>query len=162
MKLYEFTQEAQALYDALTEQGIEDEEREQIISDTMEAMGADEKLESYCQIIRQMEADMAVIDDEMARLGCAKKRRAGGIDRMKDVMLSYYEATGLDTPIDAGTFRISRRRSEGVVITDEALVPDHYYRIKREPDKAGIKKGLKAGEEIPGAALEERWSIQIK
>lgn len=162
MTLYNMTMEAQQLYDALVDAELEPQEREQVITDTMAAMGADDKLESYCQIVRQMEAEQAVFAQEIDRLNGEKRRRSNGIDRMKDVMLSYYEATGAERPIEAGTFRVSKRKSDRVVITDEALVPDAWWKVKREPDKTAMKKEMKAGTEIPGAALEDTWSIQIR
>ena len=162
MKLYEMTIEAQKLYDALLDTDMDPEVRDDVIQNTMAGIGAEEKLESYCKIVRQMEAEQAVFEDEIGRLTGEKRRRSAGIDRMKDVMLSYYEATGTERPIEAGTFRVSRRRSECVIITDEALVPDEMYRVKREPDKTAIKAAIKEGNEISGAALEERGSIVIK
>lgn len=41
----------------------------------------------------------------------------------------------------------------GVVITDEAALPDHLVRVKREPDRTKIKEALENGEVVPGAML---------
>jgi len=41
----------------------------------------------------------------------------------------------------------------GVVVTDEAALPDSFVRVTRTPDKALIKSALAAGEVIPGAEL---------
>lgn len=42
----------------------------------------------------------------------------------------------------------------GVVMTDEAALPDAFVRIERMPDRAAIKHALEAGEVVPGAALQ--------
>lgn len=165
MTLYQMTKEAQALYNVLsgeTDAELTDEEREQIITDTMESIGANEKLESYCQIVRQMEADKNMIDGEISRLSDAKRIRNSGIDRMKDAMLAFYNAAGYEKPVKAGTFRVSRRRSEKTVVTDKDLVPDEYWKVKREADLTEIKAQIKSGNAVPGAMLVENYSIQIK
>lgn len=41
----------------------------------------------------------------------------------------------------------------GVVVTDEAALPDAYTKIERVPDRAAIKAALEAGEVVPGAEL---------
>ena len=41
-------------------------------------------------------------------------------------------------------------------------LPDEYVRIKREANLSAIKEDLKAGDEVPGAKLEERQNIQIR
>lgn len=166
MKLFEFTMQAQALYDALVEDadslGIDDDTREQIIADTMEGMDAEEKLESYCKIIRQLEYEEKNAAEEKKRIESVQKHYKAEIDRMKKNVADYYDATGATKAIAAGTFKVSKRRSETTEITDESLIPNEFWRIKREAMKADIKAAIKAGREVPGAALVENYSIQIK
>lgn len=59
--------------------------------------------------------------------------------------------------------QISWRRSEAVEILDPEKIPKGWL-VEQEPkiDKAGIKAALKDGEEIPGAELKEKTSIQIR
>jgi hypothetical protein len=56
------------------------------------------------------------------------------------------------------------RKSESVEITDEFSIPDEYIKIIQESriDKMAIKEKLKAGEEIPGAALVTKQNLTIK
>lgn len=166
MTLYDMTREAKALYDVLsgeTDTGdFSDEEREQIISDTMESIGADDKLESYCKVVRQMEADAAMCAVEIKRLSDRKSKLTNGVERMKTAMLDFYNAAGYEKPVDAGIFKISRRRSEKTVVTDKDLVPDEFWKVKREADLTAIKAKIKSGETVPGAELVENFSIQIK
>jgi rRNA maturation endonuclease Nob1 len=56
------------------------------------------------------------------------------------------------------------RKSESVEITDEFSIPDEYIKIIQESriDKMAIKEKLKAGEEIPGAALVTKQNLTLK
>ena len=58
-----------------------------------------------------------------------------------------------------------RRAPDKIVIVDEAAVPPGFFRIRRELDKAALKKALAAGEEVPGATLSnggETISVRVK
>ena len=41
----------------------------------------------------------------------------------------------------------------GVVITDDAMIPDEFCRVTRAPNKTAIGDALKAGRPVPGALL---------
>lgn len=52
-----------------------------------------------------------------------------------------------------------------VVVSDEAAVPDRFWRVKREIDKAAINAAVKAGEEIPGVSVSNggtRLTVRVK
>jgi hypothetical protein len=61
--------------------------------------------------------------------------------------------------VDArGKHHVASLRANGArsaEITDEKALPDGFWRIRREPDKAFIKSRLVRGEEIPGASLRQ-------
>ena len=46
------------------------------------------------------------------------------------------------------------RRGRAVQVLDETLVPDAYCRFNREVSKTAIKEAINAGEEVPGAILD--------
>lgn len=53
--------------------------------------------------------------------------------------------------------------SQGVLITDETVLPDSCVKTERKPDKAAIGAKLKAGEAVPGAELANGMpSLQIR
>ena len=57
------------------------------------------------------------------------------------------------------------RKSTAVIVNSPELLPESFRRIVPEswnPDKTAIGKSLKAGEEVPGAILEERNNLQIR
>lgn len=59
---------------------------------------------------------------------------------------------------------MSFRRSAAVTVFDEAALPAEYVaeKISKTPDKAAIKAAIKSGIEVPGAALVDNLSVQIK
>lgn len=59
---------------------------------------------------------------------------------------------------------VSFRRSAAVAVLDEAVLPAEYIaeKITKSPDKAAIKAAIKSGIDVPGAALVDNLSVQIK
>ena len=59
---------------------------------------------------------------------------------------------------------VSFRKSTAVNVLDEAAIPDAYMteKVTRSPDKTAIKAAIKGGEAVPGVALVENLSVQIK
>lgn len=157
MKLYEMTAATQELYDLL----MNDEIDEQTFNDTVEGMGAIEKVEGYCQIISEMNGDSAKLKTEIDRLTAKKKTLENRVTWLKGQLLNFYNANGGEK-INAGTFTVSTKKSEFVDIPDESLIPKKYLRVKTEPDKTAIKNALKSGLKVKGAAISTRESVQIK
>lgn len=46
-----------------------------------------------------------------------------------------------------------------VIVTDEALIPEAYWRIKREPDLTKIKQTIKSNVTVPGTELSNAEPI---
>ena len=156
--LYELTTAAQALYELLQTEEID----EQTLNDTLTAMGADEKMESYCKVIKQLSADIEMFKTEQDRLSSRKKTLENSVDRMKGALLDFMQACG-QKKAEAGTFKISISPSQSVNITDEEKSPA-LYRIPcpDKIDKSGIKKALKEGVEIAGAELVTNKGVRIR
>lgn len=57
--------------------------------------------------------------------------------------------------MDGGWIKLATVRSERIVIDEVTDVPPKWLRITAEPNKAEIKRAIKAGEAIPGARLVE-------
>lgn len=163
MTLYEMTNELRSLVDALSDVELADEEREQIISDTMEGIGEAEKFNAYGKVIRQLEADAEMLDGEIKRMTEAKKRAKDGAERMKSALDTYMTIKNTDK-IDTGLFRFSYRATEKVIINDDALLEPRFIRQKvtEEADKTAIKQAIKAGEEVAGAVLVKERKVQVK
>lgn len=59
---------------------------------------------------------------------------------------------------------VSFRKSTAVNVLDESAIPAAYMaeKVTRSPDKTAIKAAIKGGEAVPGVALVENLSVQIK
>ena len=155
MTLYEMKQAAINLYEMLQADEID----EQAYNDTMEGIGADEKLEDYIYVIKQYEADNVAIKTEIDRLKANKEKNDKAIERMKKAVVDFMNATG-QKKANAGTFKLSLRKSESTVITDETKIPSEYL-IPQPPkvDKVAIKKAIKNGINVDGAVIEIKESV---
>lgn len=156
--LYELSTQAATLYEMLQGAGID----EQTFNDTLEAMGAGEKVESYCKVIKQLQSDVEMFKGEIDRLTAHKKTAENGVERMKAALLTFLQLSGQDK-VKAGSFAVSTATTQAVQITDETAIPCKYL-VEQPPkvDKIGIKNALKAGEEISGAALVNNTGVRIR
>ncbi len=158
MKLYEMTKAANELYNLL----CSDEIDEQIFVDTLEAMGASEKIESCCQVIKELEADADKFDKEIKRMNAKKKVAENGVTRIKKSIVAFLKATG-KTKEQTELFKVSISTSKSVEIVDESKIPAEYIKpAKVEFDKAAMRKILMAEGKIDGATLKEKEGLTIK
>ena len=156
--IYEMTAQANALYEMLQAEEID----VQTFNDTLEAMGANEKVESYCKIIKQLQSDAEAFKTEIDRLTARKKTAENGVERMKAALLMFLDLSGQDK-VKAGSFSVSTATTQAVNITDENAIPCIYL-VEQPPkiDKAGIKKALKDGETVQGAELVNNKGVRIR
>lgn len=156
--LYEMTENAKILYELLQAEEID----EQTLADTLEAMGADEKLESYGKIIRQMQADADMFKAELDRLSAKKKSADNAVERMKKAVKDFMEAFGQEKA-KAGAFSFYLASTQAVSITDEKRIPADYLIPQPDKiDKNGIKKALKDGVQIAGAELVTNIGVRMR
>lgn len=100
------------------------------------------------------EATMEGIGIRMQHL----QERAGRFMRkseaMKALIKAIMQAAKLDkVQLPEATLSITKPRNS-VSIEDVDALPQGYFRLKREADKAAIKSALEQGNEIPGAILQ--------
>lgn len=156
--LYEMSEQAAALYELLQSEEID----EQTYSDTLEGMGAVDKCENYCKIIKQFQGDIEMYKTELTRLQNRKKTAENAIDRMKDTLVKFMTDSG-QKKLDAGLFTVSTSTSRAVNITDVSLIPSDFLIAQpAKVDKENIKKALLAGQEITGAELQENTGVRIR
>ena len=158
MNIFEMTVAANQLYDLLTSGEID----EQTFNDTLQAMGTEEKLESYCKVIRQLEADAEMLKAEKERIENKKKTVDNSVGRMKKAVIDFMKASG-STKSTAGTFTVALSTSKATKIVDESLIPKKYF-IKQEPkiDKKAILEMLKSGAKVKGCELQINEGVRIK
>lgn len=156
--LYELTESAKALYELLANEEID----EQTVNDTLEAMGVDEKIENYCKLIRQFEADAEVYKAEETRLYNKRKTTENAIKRLKETIVRYMEQTD-NKKVKAGTFDVGLSSSQSVNITDINKIPAGLL-LPTEPkaNKTAIKKMILEGAEIEGAEIVTNKGVRIR
>ena len=101
----------------------------------------------------EAEANAAVAKDRAANLKARADRYTRRKDHARGTLLGMMDALGLRGIKDPEFSVTLRVGTPGVVITDEAALPDAFVRVERTPDKAAIKAALSAGTDVPGAAL---------
>lgn len=86
-------------------------------------------------------------------LGARRQRFLRQHDEYRRTVFAMLDALGLRKWKNA-EFSVSITDGRpGVVITDEAALPEQFVRVTKTPDKTAIVRALQAGNEIPGAEM---------
>lgn len=121
-------------------------------------MDRDVKIENIILAVKNIMAEnKAIRDEEMA---LAKRRKTGEnrAEWLKRYLMASLDGEKFSTPKCAASFR----KSKGVKVLDENVLPADFLRVKTEPNTAAIKDAIKSGVDVPGAVLEDRMNIIIK
>lgn len=123
---------------------------------------ADEKVEAIAHVIVDAKGDVERIKAERERLARRKESRERLIARLEELITATIGREKWKSK--KSPLQISSRRSEFVDIVDADILPESMVttKIEKNPSKTAIKNALKAGVDVPGARLGERWSLQIK
>lgn len=122
------------------------------------------KGDGIIKFIRNEEASLKVIDEEIKRLQALKKSKNTKIRNMKSYLMHCMRLMGMKK-IEGNLGRISiRKNPASLEILDGTIIPQEYM-IKEviiNLDKARVKEMLKNGETVPGCALVQGESLIIK
>lgn len=164
-KLYEITGDLLTLQDML-EDSVEDE----VLKDTLEAVQGEYeiKLESYCKVIRNLEADIDALKAEADRLNTKRAVLNANVERLKKAMYDSMKAT--NTPkIKGQLFTVAIQKNGGkipVIVSpnaDTSKLDDALVIYTEKPDLDAIREYLSAGGKLDGFTLGERGeSLRIK
>jgi hypothetical protein len=118
---------------------------------------------AYSFVIKQMDADVEIIDAEIKRLQAAKKQREKASEYLKERIkhaMDTFQIDEIKTPL----VKINFRKSETVEVQDVNALPSLYKVVKvtEQADKAAIKAALKDGVEVTGCTIETHRNLQIK
>lgn len=97
-------------------------------------------------------AAAAAVKDAQARMATVTEANA----KAREALRRALDACGGPGAAEAESEHHKARLQRGgarVEITDEDALPDTFWRVKREPDKALVKALMAKGQDIPGAAL---------
>jgi hypothetical protein len=97
---------------------------------------------------------IAVVGNRIENLSSRRAMFRSRQTSLRDVMMEILQRADLrKIALPEATVSITRR-GPAVQIIDDTLVPDAYCRFKREVSKTAIKDAINAGEEVPGAVLD--------
>jgi translation initiation factor 2 beta subunit (eIF-2beta)/eIF-5 len=158
--LYNIKEDYAALMDAIEEQEgvLTDEQNDQLVINEQQR---DQKSIAYLEVIKDREAFIGNIDEEIKRLQALKKRNNTLIDTLKNNLLGAVELFGEFT---VGTVTFTTRKSESIIVEDVNILPKEYKTIKvtESANKADLKKAIKAGKEIEGVILQTNFNLNTK
>jgi hypothetical protein len=154
------------------------EQLERIIFDSTDENGeiSDEGLEAITEIegeLRSKATNVALyIMGELAEAKAVEEHAKRLQERVRshknraEKLKKYLERTLLhdlgQEVIKDPRVNIGWRKSQAVVVAEDAALPPELTRVKVEPDKVAIKERLKSGLEIDGCELEDRVSMVLK
>lgn len=162
MNLYTIEQEYRDI-----EQAIEQAEGE-ITPELEERINVNEedraaKVSAYVHIIREREAAARACQEEARRLQSMAASHERLAASLRAALHSVVEEHG---PVKADTYAVTLRRSQYVDVTDPGDLPCGWWHpdktVPGKPNKVAIAKALKAGEDVQGAELRERFSLVLK
>lgn len=166
MNLYEVTGNVLHLQAMLESEDFDAE----VLADTMEAVEGeyDYKIESYCKVIKNLEADMDALKAEAKRLSDRRKVLENNVDRLKAAMFESMKATG-KTKIKGAIFTAAIQKNGGklpVIVAEDAStdnLPDQLVIVTEKPNLEAIRELLETGKVVEGFTLGERGeSLRIK
>lgn len=158
--LYQITEDQKLINAMLEENGGElTPEIEEAMAITAENLTA--KAEAYGATISEYDAQAEACASEIKRLMAYKKTCENVSKRMKERLSMAMTEFNTENLL-AGTFRFSFRKSSGVVIDDESLIPEQFFKVERTISKKEIADALKNGGAIAGARLEQRQTLQMR
>lgn len=157
MKLYEITNSINQV-----KKFIDDPEELEAYLDTLN-IELENKAKNIFMLMKNIEAPIQAIDDEIERLTKMKKSYQAKTSNLKNYISYTMQKNGIEK-IESDIVKFSFRKSESINITNEELIPEEFINIKevKTVDKIAIKKAIKAGNNVRGVECLLHKNLQIK
>jgi chromosome condensin MukBEF ATPase and DNA-binding subunit MukB len=142
------------------------EEDDQLRTDMIE--GETDAFELLHQLeLKRQDAETLIegLDDRIRELKTRQERFNRREEAIRSLMYSVMQIARIQKAELAEATLSIRNGTQKVIVTDESLLTDNYWRIKREVNKTALKVDLDDGITIPGAVLsnpEPTLSIRTK
>lgn len=167
--LYEMTEDMKRIMEILDNaeaEGVEDDERIKEAEELKKLveLAIEDKCDNIAYIIKNYEADISSVAEEINRLRKVKQRNESQLKSLKERVVSAMVLLGKKN-ISTSIGKLSTRRSESVeVYGDIKELPEEFKRLKIEvsPDKTALKKAIKDGMHIDGVELVENLNLSIR
>ena len=118
-----------------------------------------EKLEGYCIVRAELEAESEKFGREIKRLSDRKKTIDNNVKRLQDNMSFCLSEIGVDK-VKTGTFTVSLQKNpKSLIKAEDAETPKQFIEMVAKVDNAAIKKAIKDGEVVEGYSLESVGSF---
>ena len=138
----------------------------QTVADTLESLSGD--VETKSQQVAHVIMNFGATSQAIRTHAAAQIARADAIEARSQALRTYLAncltAAGIEK-LEGPGVKLSFRKSSAVQITGEDLIPAEFMRSRPAPppapDKAAIKAAITAGQDVPGASIEVRRSLQI-
>jgi hypothetical protein len=123
----------------------------------------EDKATSYCYLTKQLDADTDQIDAEIKRLQALKSAKAKLQEELKNRVAEAMQRFGIEK-IEKNNLKLSFRKSESLLIDDDAKVPNQFVKIKmtESVDKVKLKEYIQSGNKINGILVITNQNLQIK
>lgn len=119
------------------------------------------KVDSIGYVLKSMELQATGHRDRAEYHEKAARARDQAKDRLKNYLAQIMQAMGV-RKLAGEDFTGYLRSTDVVTIEAEGEIPEMFWRVKRDIDRAAIGKELKTGGAVPGAALQTRESAYVK
>lgn len=172
MTLYEINADLALLLDAFARGGFVDPDTGELLSDGAAVLDQIDLLQLQKEELiidaacfyKGLWAEAEALKTEADALTQRRKELTDRADRIEAMLLGEMQRAGW-TKLTASRASIAIRQASRVEVSDmDALIKSgKYLRVKPpEPDKVAIGKAIKAGESVPGVALEVHTSVTIR
>jgi hypothetical protein len=120
-----------------------------------------QKTDSYVMVMDKLEAESEFWKAKADAFTKVARGCANVVQQMKDRIKMAIVLTGEDE-VRGGDFRFKLSPSQPRLTIDERELPEEWLMVvtTKVPDKERIRMALDAGEEIPGAALEQTKTLR--
>lgn len=151
LKLYEITEQYRLALDALADMP------EEVRNDTLESLGLEDDFKdkslNVAGYFQNIDAEITALKEAEQRIATRRKAMESHSQSLKSYLLINMQRTGI-MKIECPEFSISLAKCPASVeITDESLIPEQFFRIKKEISKSDIAAFLKEHGELDGARL---------
>ena len=158
MRLYELT----SSYEQLLE--MAEQLDEETLRDTLESINEaiEEKVENTAYVIKSLEANVKIIDEEVKRLQAMKSTQQRNIKSLKEYIQESMEKVGLGK-IEGSLIKVSiQNNPPSVRLDDDFKIGKYLVSVEPKFDRKAILSDLKQGLDVPGAEIVQGRSIRIR